>query len=71
MRNMCPNLSAYSHVFGLFNYNRTPLVHPRTKIITHKKPDARKSWTLHGKKGWYVGPAMEYYRCYRVFIEET
>ena len=53
-----PKLSAWSFLFGPFNFNSTPLAPPGTKIIAHLKPDQRKSWDPHGEEGWYVGPAL-------------
>lgn len=66
-----PKLSAYAQVFGNFDYNRTPLAPPGTRVLSHDKPDKRASWAPHGEEGWYVGPAMEHYRCYRIFIIKT
>jgi hypothetical protein len=66
-----PNLSAYSQLNGNFDFNRTPLAPPGTKIVVHVKPDKRKSWDPHGNTGWYTGPAMEHYRCYRVYVTKT
>lgn len=34
-----PNLSAHDQVFGVFNYNRTPLAPLGTKIIIHERPN--------------------------------
>ena len=34
-------------------------------------PDTRESWAPHGKLAWYVGPAPDHYRCYRLYIPET
>ena len=28
-------------------------------------------WAPHGIDGWYLGGAMEHYRCYRVYIPAT
>jgi hypothetical protein len=53
-----PNLLAHAQLHGIFDYNKTPLAPPGTKVIIHKKPDHRGSWSPHGLKGWYVGPAM-------------
>jgi hypothetical protein len=44
---------------------------PGTKVIIHEKPQQRKTWDPHGTDGWYLGPAMEHYRCYRVFTNKT
>ena len=66
-----PQLSAQELIFGTFNYNRTPMAPPGTKILIHVKPSVRASWSPHGIDGWYLGPAMEHYRCYRVYATET
>jgi hypothetical protein len=41
---------------------------PGTRIIAHETPGKRKTWVPHGQDGWYIGPAMEHYRCYKVYI---
>ena len=66
-----PKLSAYAQLFGLFDYNRTPLAPPGTRAIIHDKPSNRDSWAAHGLDGWYLGPALESYRCYVCWITET
>jgi hypothetical protein len=66
-----PKLSAYAQVHGAFDFNRTPLAPPGTKVLVHEKPDVRASWAAHAVDGWYVGPALLHYRCYRVWITET
>ena len=32
-----PSLSAYAYLFGNFNFNKTPLASPGTKVLIHKK----------------------------------
>jgi hypothetical protein len=66
-----PQLSAYAQIFGQFDFNRTPLAPPGTRVLSHDKLANRTSWATHGEEGWYLGPAMEHYRCYRVFIIKT
>jgi hypothetical protein len=58
-----PKLSAHAYLFGVFDFNKTPLVLPSTKFVMHEKHDKRASWEYHGKVGWYVGPSMEHYPC--------
>lgn len=53
-----PKISAYTYIFGEFNFSATPLAPPGTKIVAHIKPGKRASWELHGEVGWYVGPSM-------------
>ena len=38
-----PKLSAYAHLHGAFDFNRTPLAPPGTKITIHDKPTIRVS----------------------------
>ncbi len=66
-----PHLSAYTVLEGVFDFNKTPMAPPGTKVILHEKPNQRKSWDPHGTTGWYLGPAMEHYRCYRVFVSKS
>jgi hypothetical protein len=66
-----PQLSAYAHVHGIFDFNRTPLAPPGIKFLIHEKPDVRDTWAHRAVPGWYLGPAMHHYRCYRVWAQPT
>jgi hypothetical protein len=66
-----PRMSAYAQLNGHFDFNRTPLVPPGTRIIAHEKPDQRESWDPNGVDGYYLGPALDHYRCYQVHITKT
>jgi hypothetical protein len=66
-----PKLSAHAQLHGAFDFNRTPMALPGIRIISHVKADQRKSWAHHGDPGWYLGPALEHYRCHRVSITKT
>jgi hypothetical protein len=66
-----PRMSAYAQLNGHFDFNRTPLATPGTRIIAHEKPDQRASWDPHGLDGYYLGPALDHYRCYQVHITKT
>ena len=50
---------------------RTPLAPPGTKVFLHEKPSQRLSWDSHGTEGWYLGPALEHYRCYPMFFNKS
>lgn len=63
-----PRLSAHAQLNGAFDFNRTPLAPPGTKVVAHVKATNRTTWATHGLRGWYVGPAPEHYRCYNVII---
>ena len=66
-----PGLSAYVYLAGEHNYNKVPLTPPGTKVFVHAKPHKRKTWAYHGQIGWYVGPAIHHYRCFRVYMPQT
>jgi hypothetical protein len=66
-----PRLSAHAQVHGAFDYNRTPLAPPGTRVLVHEKPSNRETWSPHAATGYYIGPAFEHYRCYTVYIVET
>ena len=66
-----PKLSAYAQLEGTFDFTRTPLAPPGTRIIIHEKPTTRQTWAPHGTDGWYLGPALHHYQCYRVWVPCT
>ena len=66
-----PTLSAHASLFGNFDYNRTPLAPLGTKIVAHVAADSRTTFGQHGKVGWYIGPSLEHYRCYRCYFPDT
>ena len=66
-----PKLSAYAQLEGAFDFTRTPIAPLGTCIIVHEKPTQRRTWAPHGVDGWYIGPAMDHYQCYRVWIPST
>ena len=39
-----PNLSAYAQLEGAFDFTRTPLAPPGTRVIVHEKPTQRRTW---------------------------
>ena len=63
-----PKLSAYAYLFGNFNFQATPLAPPGTRVIAFKTPQTRTSWAPHGEEGWYVGPALNHYRCVTIYF---
>jgi hypothetical protein len=66
-----PKLSAATHIYGQYDFNRAPLAPPGARIIDHETPGRRRTWAPHGQDGWYIGPALEHYRCYTVYITKT
>ena len=46
-----PKLSSYAYLHGNFDFNKTPLAPPGTKVVVHSKPNNRASWDPHGIEG--------------------
>ena len=66
------HISAWHQVHGApFDFMSTPIAPPGIRIVTHDKPSARGSWAPHGEEGFYVGPALNHYRCFRVITKST
>jgi hypothetical protein len=63
-----PKLSAATHILGQYAFNRASMAPPGTRIIPHETPGRRRTWAPHGQDGWYIGPALEHYRCYTAYI---
>ena len=66
-----PNMSAWAATFGNFDFNRTPLAPPGTRVLVHETPHQRSSFAPHGVDGWYIGPSMNHYRCYNCFLPSS
>jgi predicted Abi (CAAX) family protease len=66
-----PKLSASTHIDGQYDFNRATMAPPSTRIIAHETPSRKRTWAPHGQDGWYIGPALEHYRCYTVYINKT
>ena len=64
-------LSVYAQMFGHYDFSAHQLVPPGINVIIHKKANQQNSWDSHRDKGWYIGPAKEHYRCYRVYVPKT
>ena len=62
-----PKLSAWEQINGRYDFNATPIAPPGIKVLAHLKADQRESWSAHAFEAWYVGPALEHYRCYTVW----
>ena len=65
------NLSAYAQIWGQFDFNRNPLSIPGTKVLIFENAQQRGTYGAKGVDGWYIGPAMEHYRCYETYVSKT
>jgi len=66
-----PAISAWHDLFGAFNFDATPLGPGGCCVLIHNKATTRCSWDYCSHDGFYVGPALHHYRCYRVLNKES
>ena len=66
-----PRLSAQAQHHGVFEFNRMPLAPAGTRVMIHEKSSVWGTWAPHAVHGWYLGPAMHHYWCYKVYLKET
>jgi hypothetical protein len=65
-------ISAYAGIHGAsFDFKAHPIAPAGCAVIVHEKPAIRASWAPHGVSGYYLGPAVAHYRCYRTWITHT
>ena len=66
-----PTISAWAHLHGPINLTQTPIAPAGMKVVIFESTQQRASWAPHGVDGFYVGPALQHYRCHRVFVPKT
>ena len=62
-----PKLSAYEQIFGVLDYNRTPLAPIGTKLVVHLRTtqNGRSTFGDHGVIGWTIGWIIYRIECLR------
>ena len=70
-----PSHSAYSYIYGTFDFSAHPLAPLGCKAIVHDraigKGGKRHTWANRGREGFYIGPAMHSYRVWRFYMPDT
>ena len=66
-----PSKSAWAHLHGPVHLANTPIAPAGTKVVAYETPAQRASWSPHGVDAFYVGPALQHYRCYEVYVPKT
>ena len=56
---------------GPFDFNKTPLGSVGCSVLIHAKPATRQSWDFHAKLDFYIGLALDSYRCFKVVKADT
>ena len=66
------SVSAYEGMYGKpYDFLAHPIAPPGMRIQVHEKPTQRATWGVHGVDGFYLGPALDHYRCWRTYITRT
>ncbi len=58
--NAAPNVLAYAHLSGPFDYNKMPLTPMGYEALVHEKTDKRGTWACHLVDGWYLFTSSEH-----------
>jgi hypothetical protein len=66
-----PWISTWEFFQGPFDFNKTPLGPVGCWVLIHAKPATRRSWNFSAKNGFYIGPAMDSYRCFKLVNADT
>ena len=66
-----PSISAWECINGPFNFDATPMGPPGSRALIHAKPATCRSWDYRSHDGYYIGPALNHYRCYALLKKES
>ena len=66
-----PRISAWEYFQGLFDFNKMPLGPVRCQVLIHAKPVTRRLWDFCAKQGFYIGPALDSYCCFKLVNADT
>jgi len=67
-----PSISAYEGFHGSkYDHMAHPMGIAGTLVAIHNKPNQRGTWDPHAAKGFYLGPALKHYRCWKTYTTGT
>ena len=66
-----PNRISWSYFHGTFNYDAILIGPLDCDIIAHRKIWTGNSWDFRGAASWYVGVALQHYRCHTIVAKAT
>ena len=69
--NATPNMSAYAHLSGPFNYKKMPLAPMGISVKVHENIDKRGTWAYNTVEGWSLATSPEQYRTHKCHIKST
>ena len=59
---LSPDMSAWEHFNGPFNFDATPISPIGFPVIIHNNPGTCLSWDFRGRQGFNIGPALQHYQ---------
>ena len=66
-----PQISAWDYFQGPFDFNKMPLGPVSVWVLICAKPVTQRSWDFCAKQGFYIGPALDSYRCFKLVNADT
>jgi hypothetical protein len=66
-----PTKLANKILYGPYDWNRYPLALLGCKAVVYEDGNTRGSWASRGVDAFYLGPAMDHYRCNHYYIPDT
>ncbi len=69
--NATPNVLAYAHLSGFFDYTKMPLAPMGCEAQMHEKTNKRGTWAYHLIDGWYLITLPEHYCTHNCHIKHT
>ena len=67
-----PAISSYEGLFGKkFDFSAHPIVPLGMEVVVHDTPSVRNTWADHGTRGFYVGPVLDKYREFLIYMPKT
>jgi hypothetical protein len=66
-----PRISMWEFFQGSFDFDKTPLGLVSCRILIHAKPATWRSLDFCAKPGFYIGPALDSYCCFKLVKANT
>ena len=66
-----PNVSAFVHLIGPFDYNKMPLAPMGCNAQVHEKTNKQGTWAFHSVEGWYLFTSPEHFCTHNCHIKHT
>ena len=64
-------ISAWKQLHGKYNFDAHPLAPLGIRIVMHENLSQHGSWAPHEVNGFYLGLALQHYRCYHGWVVKT